>query len=166
MKSPATSALAPVLARWHAMAPRERAGLGMAGAVLGLAFVWWVLIAPALQTLRVADQQRQALGQQMQTLRGLQAQAKALQGSAKISTSDAVQALEASIKQQLGTTAQMNVVGERASITLKGANPDAVAKWLAQARVNAHALPTEAHLQRSADLANPKWDGTVVLRLP
>ena len=38
-----------------------------------------------------------------------------------------------------------------------------VAQWLAQARINARALPGEARLNRTAA---GLWDGTVVLTLP
>ena len=99
-------------------------------------------------------------------MRGLQAQAKALQSSPKVNTSDALRALESSAKQRLGSNTQINVVGERASVTLKAVNPDALAQWLAQARVNAHALPVEAHLVQNLEAGAAKWSGTVVMRLP
>ena len=51
----------------------------------------------------------------------------------------------------------------RQSITLTGVAPDAFAQWLSQARVNARAAPTEAHLTRNgAGL----WEGNLVLALP
>ena len=80
------------------------------------------------------------------------------------------------------SAAQLNVVGDRATITLKGASADALAQWLAQARSNARATPVEARLTRSATaaapagqtpvtlgrpvVAMPRWDGTLVLALP
>jgi hypothetical protein len=48
-------------------------------------------------------------------------------------------------------------------VTLSGTQPDALAQWLTQARVSAHALPSEAHLQRSS---SGLWEGTLVLALP
>ena len=72
-------------------------------------------------------------------------------------------ALEASIKQSLGTSARTLIAGERVTVTLAGTAPDALAQWLTQARVNARALPGEARLYRnSAGL----WEGTLVLTLP
>jgi general secretion pathway protein M len=54
------------------------------------------------------------------------------------------------------------LTGERASLTLKNANPQELALWLTQARVNARALPTDVKLNRNGDT----WDGTLVLNLP
>ena len=74
------------------------------------------------------------------------------------------------------------LLGDRVTVTLKGAPADAVAQWLALARTNARAVPVESRLTRStaatpanagpATLGNtgaapvPRWDGTVVLALP
>jgi general secretion pathway protein M len=93
--------------------------------------------------------------------------------------------LRAAITQRLGTTGQLNVVGDRVTIVLKGAPADGLAQWLAQARSNAHASPVEARLLRSTTAASPatagaagaatagaappgapRWDGTLVLALP
>jgi general secretion pathway protein M len=48
-------------------------------------------------------------------------------------------------------------------VTLTGTGADALAQWLTQARVNARALPGEAHLSRNAA---GMWEGTLVLTLP
>lgn len=153
-------------ARWQSLAARERALVVMASTLIGLALFWWILIAPALQTLRTAAQQRSELDQQLQSMRGMQAQAKALQSTPKLNQGDTQRALEAAVQQRLGASGQISIAGERATVTLKGASPDALAQWLAQARVNAHALPVETHLVRNSDASAVKWDGTVVLRLP
>lgn len=153
-------------ARWQGLAARERASVSVAAAVLGLALFWWLLIAPALQTLRTAEQQRTQLNQQLQQMRSLQAQAKALQSNPKVSAGDALRALEESVKQRLGASAQINTVGDRVTVTLKAVGPDALSQWLAQARINAHALPQEAHLVQTPEAGSAKWSGTVVMRLP
>jgi general secretion pathway protein M len=62
----------------------------------------------------------------------------------------------------LGNTAQLVQVGERATVTFKGASADAVAQWLAQVRLNARSIPSEARLVRSAA---GTWDGTLALNL-
>jgi general secretion pathway protein M len=167
MKMPESFAdqLVSLRARWRGLAARERTLVSIAASVIGLAILWWLLIAPALQTLRSAAQQRTQLTQQLQQMRSMQAQAKTLQATTKVNSSDAVVALEASVK-QLGASAQMNKVGERATVTLKAVSPDALAQWLAQARINARALPLEAHLVQSAETGDTQWSGTVVMRLP
>ena len=165
-------AFAPLKARWLALAPRERLGLTLAAWVLGLGLLWWLALSPALTTLRQADAQRVGLEQQLQALQAQQAEAQRLQAQPKMASSDALRALEASVKQRLAGTAQLNVIGDRATVTLKGSPAEAVAQWLAQARANARALPIEAKLTRaaapasSANSAVASWDGTIVLRLP
>lgn len=150
-------------ARWDALRPREQAMVAVAAAVVGAALVWLIALGPAIGTLRTSEAQRRALDAQLQHMRGLQAQAQALQAQPKQSYDEALKALELSLRQRLGTTARMMVAGERATITLTGTAADALAQWLTQARVNARALPSEARLSR-----NPAglWEGTLVLTLP
>lgn len=170
-------------ARWGALAPREQTLIGGAAAVVALALVWWVAVAPALQTLKNAETQRRTLDVQWQTMQSLQNQAQALLSQPSITQRDALRALESSVKQGLGATAQLSVVGDRATVTLRGTSADALAQWLAQARVNARALPSEAKLVRAVALspgvggaaavttavaadAVPVWSGSLVLSLP
>lgn len=177
------TALAPARARWATLAPREQMLVSGAAAVVALALLWWVAVAPALQTLKHAETQRRMLDAQWQTMQSLQIQARALQSQPGINRSDVLRALESSVKQGLGATAQLSVVGDRATVTLRGTSADALAQWLAQARVNARVLPSEARLVRAglpspvpgvaaavsapvADAAVPLWNGSLVLSLP
>ncbi|MDD5334639.1 MAG: type II secretion system protein GspM [Rhodoferax sp.] len=154
--------LPPFLAaRWQGVSSRERQ-LVLAGlALLLLALVWWLGVAPALATLRSAQTQRQLLDAQLQQMQSLQAQAKALQAQPRITFEEARRLLEASIK-PFGTTAQLTLAGERASVTLRGASADALAQWLTQVRLNVRSVPSEARLVRNASGA---WDGTLTLNL-
>ena len=173
--------MAPLHARWQVLAPRERLAVGLAAWVLGLGLLWWLALSPALQTLRAADLQRVELDRQLQVMQALQTEAKSLQGLSKLGSNEALRALEASVKQRLGSSAQLNVVGDRATVTVKAVSGEALSQWLAQARANARALPTEARLTRSpmasaatsdataTPAATPPtvtWDGNIVLRLP
>lgn len=149
--------------KWSQLAPREQRLVAIAIALVLVALAWWVAIAPALGTLRVAEEQHRALDDQLQRMQSLQAQAQTLQSQPRSSPEDASRLLEATVKQQLGLTARMAVGGDRVTITLTGAAPTALSQWLTQARTNARLLPAEARLAR-----NPAglWDGTVVLALP
>jgi len=159
--------LAPLQARWSQLERRERTLVMAALSVVGVALLWWIGISPALNTLRHADAQQRVLAAQVQKMQILQAQAQAIQSQPKISRDDAMRALESSVK-ELGASAQLNVAGDRATVTLRSTPADQLARWLSQARVNARAIPGEARLTRTA--ASPgglaAWDGTVVLSLP
>jgi general secretion pathway protein M len=149
--------------RWQALAPREKILVGGAAALIAAVLVWMIAIGPALATLRTAEDQHSALDIQLRRMRTLQAQAQTLQSQPKQGAEEASRMLELSVRQRLGTSARLVIAGERATITLSGAQPDALAQWLTQARVNARALPGEARISRnSAGL----WEGTLVLTLP
>ena len=153
-------------ARWNQLAPREKSLLGAALAVIALALVWQLVLAPSLRTLRAATAQGLALDAQLQHMQSLQAQAKALQKQAPLAYDDALRALNQATKQTLGSTAQVSAVAERANVTLQAARADALAQWLAQARVNARSTPLEARLTRTATPAGVTWSGTLVMTLP
>ncbi|MBX3585031.1 MAG: type II secretion system protein GspM [Ramlibacter sp.] len=150
-------------ARWATLAEREKTMLLLAAAVVGLALFWWVGVAPALATLRAAPAQHRDLDRQLQQMRALQAQAQALQSQPQQGHDEALRALELTIRQRLGSTARYTIAGDRVTVTLTAAPPEALAQWLTQARVNARALPTEARLTRNAA---GLWDGSLVLSLP
>jgi len=162
-----SAALAPLQARWRALDRREQTLIRGAVLLVGLALVWWVLVAAPLRTLRQAEAQQRSLDAQWQKMQGLRVQAQILQSQPKISRDDALRALQASVK-LLGASAQLSVAGDRATVTLRNTPADALAQWLAQARANAGAIPSEARLVRNS--SNPgspaAWDGMLVLRLP
>ena len=171
MKSP--SFLQQLQPHWAALAPRERRSVVAALALVAVALLWWLALSPALQTLRAADAQHRSLDAQLQNMRRMQAEVQSLQGQSSLGFDEALRSVQASAKTDLSGTAQINVVGERVSVTLKNTPADALARWLAQVRINARALPTEAKLVRStpstaanAGIAQPAWDGSLVLALP
>ena len=148
-------------ARWQAASRRERRSLMLAVAVLALALLWWLALAPALAVWRTAPTQHLQLQAQMQNMLELQAQARALQALPMLNPAESRRSLEESL-QALGKTAQMTVQADRLSVTLKGVSAQALAQWLSSSRQNAHLVPTEVHLTHAADA----WDGSVVFTLP
>lgn len=148
---------------WQGLAPREKLLTAAAAGLVAFALLWWLAVAPAVATLRAADEQHRQVDAQLSRMLALQQQAKALQAQPKQNYDESLRALENAVRQRLGTTARMMVAGERVTLTLTATPPEALATWLAQARVNARALPSEARLTRSAAGG---WDGTVVLTLP
>lgn len=169
--APVPPALAALRAHWARMAPREQSLVLAAAAVVGLALLWWVLLAPALQQLRGSGARHAAVDAQLQRMQALQAEALQLKDAPRPPGGEALRTLQTTLAQQLGAAAQMNVAGDRATVTLKGAPAEALAQWLDQARSTARAVPLEARLVQSAAPANAaaaavRWDGTLVLALP
>ena len=149
--------------RWAGLAPREQALVAAAAALVTLALLWWLAIGPAVATLRSAETQHRALDTQLQHMRRLQAQARAMQAQPKLNHDEAMRQLETAIRQQLGVSARYAIAGERVTITLTNTPPQALAQWLSQVRANARAIPGEAKLARNA---TGGWDGSLVLTLP
>jgi len=155
--------LAQARARWQALPPRERSGVVVAAAVVAAAATWWLLLGPALATLRTAPQRHQALDTQLVRMSALQAQARAMQAQPRANPAQVTGALEASVRTSLGESARLVIAGDRATVTFSQTPGAALAQWLAQARLNARALPAEARMQRTAA---GTWSGSVVLHLP
>jgi general secretion pathway protein M len=150
------------LSYWRQLKLSERRLILTAFWLIMAALLWWLAIAPALKTIKEAPAQHHALDTQLQSMRALSAEAKNLQNQPKLGLDEAQKALQSAVMQRFGSTAQLNLAGERATLTLKNANPQELALWLTQARVNARALPGEAKLTKNGE----GWDGTLVLNLP
>ena len=156
-------------AQWARLDARERRLVGAATAVVVLAMLWWVALAPAVSTLRVAGAQRHALEVQAQQMHGLQAEAEALKALPKLGREEALRALESAVKLRLGAGGQMNIVGDRANVMLKDVPASALAEYLAEARANARAIPVEMRLTRAPGAAPgtpARWNGSISLSLP
>jgi general secretion pathway protein M len=183
---PMATARQALAQRWQALSGREQTLLRWGAALLLVASVWWLLVAPALRTVREAPAQQAALDTQWQQLQDLQAQAQSLQQQPRMSQAEALRALQKASTDLLGASAQLQTVGDRSTVTLKAVPAEALGLWLAQVRMQARAVPVQAQLQRSAgaDKATPgldskstnppaataataaTWSGSVVLSLP
>ena len=156
---------------WASLAPREQTLVLAAATVLGLALLWWLLLAPALAQLRASPARHAALDAQLQQMQALQAQALHLKDIPRPTGNETLPVLWRSLGQQLSAGTQMSTTGDRAAITLKDVPPEALAQWLAQVRSTTRAVPAEARLMRntaSTGGASPPapWNGTLTLALP
>ena len=143
---------------WQQRSLREQLLLSAGAVVLLLATTWSLALAPALRTWQEAPAQQARLDAQTQTMRQLQAQAKSLQKPNPISRAESVQWLEKSLS-SLGTGAKISVSGERATLSLEAATPEALSSWLSLARELALALPVQAQLQHGAPQATATATG-------
>jgi general secretion pathway protein M len=163
-RAPATpswrAALQPLEARWQGLLPRERVGLSLAGAVVGLALFWMVLIQPAWTTVRAAPARLDALDADLQRMQRLASEARELKAATPVSTAQASLALK-SATDRLGPAGQLVVQGDRATLTLNAVPSDALRAWLAEARGAARARPIELRLTQSGS----GYSGTLVVSL-
>ena len=165
------TALAPLQQRWNALAQREQNLVLMAGSIVLLALIWWIAIAPALNSLRTAPARQAAAESQLQTMLQMQAQAELLRQQPQDNAADIRNLLEQSVKTELAASAQLQWLGNRAQVTLTNAPAPALARWLTQVRDNSHASVAEMKLNRAAGNAADasaltRWSGTLLLDLP
>jgi general secretion pathway protein M len=180
---PMATARQALAQRWQTLSAREQTLLRWGAALLVAASVWLLLVAPALRTLREAPAQQAALDAQWQQLKDLQTQAQSLQQQPRMGQTEALRALQKATAELLGASAQVQTVGDRSTVTLNAVPAEALARWLAQVRTQARAVPVQAQLQRSAGadkaapgaespatkapaVTAPTWSGSVVLSLP
>lgn len=154
-------ALAAWQARWKQLGVRERVLVGAAATLLALALLWWVGVQPAWQTLRSAPARLELLDAQTLTMRKLAAQAGELRQLSPPPAAQAALALKAA-SERLGASARLSVQGDRAVLTLEGADPAALRNWLVEVRTGARARPLEAQLVQSG----AGFSGTVTVVIP
>jgi len=145
-----SAALAPLRARWAALSARERTGITLAASAIALTLVWAVAVQPAWRTLRSAPVQQAQLDAAWQRMQRDAAEARRLRALPPVAPTLAAQTLQAATA-RLGTAGKLQLQGERAVLTLDGANGEAIAQWLAEVRRGARARAVEAKLDATGD---------------
>jgi len=154
------------LASWQALAPRERQMLLGIGLVLGIALLWFVLLAPALKLLGSASAQKNEAAAQLAQVQKAAAQIQSLATANTLPYDAANQALARNTQDYLAAHARISAAGDLSTVTLDHADAHALAQWLAAVRNNAKAIPTSADLKADAPNASGTWSGSISLRLP
>jgi general secretion pathway protein M len=156
--------------RWQAfsarLSPRERLALQASAWLLGGLLVWSVAIAPAWRVLQSAPERQARLQPQAHAMRAMAAEARALRASEAARPPDwpeRLRALEATSARLLKGQAQLSPAGEQVSVTLRDADPTALAQWLQEVRTGARLRPVRTQLERTGTPAALRWRGTLVL---
>ena len=165
---------AALKAAWQQRSVRERRLLVLAAVLMFAALLWQVGVAPALTTWQGAAQRQAELDLQTRQMLELQAQARQLQAPVRMPRQEALALLESSAAQQLGQGARLSVQGDVLRLSLTAAPAQGLARWLAEAREKALALPQSARLERvppakgdrADEAAEAIWRGELSLRLP
>lgn len=158
MKSPA-DLLRPLQEK---LSPRERRALGLGWASVLIVATWAFLIAPAWRQITSAPAQRQTQDQILQTMQAQANEALQLKADTAWVERNPAKALQEATRLHLGAGSQIQLTGEKATVTVVATPATGLAQWLSTVRQNAHAKPTEARLTK----AGTQWAGTVVLALP
>ena len=132
---------------WQARSSRERQAVLLVALVLVLFVAWSLLVQPALRTVREAPAELDRLDAQYQQMQRIAAESGTLRAAPRVAPAQAAQALRAATD-RLGDRGKLLQQGDRATLTLTGATPEALRGWLNEARSGARARPVEAQLQR------------------
>ncbi|GAO26601.1 general secretion pathway M protein [Alicycliphilus sp. B1] len=87
---------------WTGLAAREQTLVLVAAAMLGLALLWWLLLAPALAQLRASPARHAALDAELQRMQTLQAEALRLRDMPRVQGGEALRALQGALAQAVG----------------------------------------------------------------
>jgi general secretion pathway protein M len=160
MPSQLSAVQGQLIARWQALAPRERRLLALGGGVVALFILWLLFIAPAWHTVREAPAKLDHLDAQLQQMQRLAAEGRELHNTPPTSAAQSAIVLKAATD-RLGERAKLSVQGDRAVLTINNTSGEQLRGWLADARSGAHARPIEAHLNRGPQ----GYNGTLVVSL-
>jgi general secretion pathway protein M len=154
--------------QWAMLPIRQRIAAQWFMAVLALLVLWFLLLAPALSTLRRVRIEEPKIQVRLHRIQQEQQRAITLRKKEILTLADAKKALQQATKNDLGATAQITSIGDDSMIiTLVKAEAKNVANWLYDTRVAAHSTPSSMQLTRNNDLVgNPLWSGQVVMMLP
>lgn len=148
------------------LSPREQRAVQGAAWVVGLGLLWWVGLAPAIDTLRQSGARHAKLDTELAQMQAHAASAEVLRSQNATPPPGrevALRALEEATR-QLGAGAQLSLQGDRATVVMRDIAPGPLAQWLQQVRVNARVLPEQVQIQRGGNAAG--WSGQVVLSGP
>lgn len=157
-ESATKQALAQALGHWQAMGLRERRALSLVGSLVLTFLIWAVAIQPALQTLAKAPAELDRLEVQLQEMNRMMGESRDLRGIAPVSVTQAMASLR-SATDRLGQQGRVTFQGDRVTLTLTNASPEALKEWLLEVRTAARARPIEAQINRS----NTAYSGTILL---
>ncbi len=149
-----------LLARYAKLDARERQMVVIIGLALGFLVVWLLLVRPAWQTLDDAPALRAQADAQLLQMQAITNEAKQLRALPPVPPSVAEQVLKAATD-SLGGKAKLAMQGDRAVLSLTGANGEDLRAWLLQARGGARARPIEANLVRAGD----GYNGTLIVAI-
>jgi len=144
---------------WLRLQPRERA-LVLTAIALVMVAIWWLgLVGPAWRQWTTAPQRLTQLHTQLQTMQSLATEAKALQAQPARSPDERLAALEQATRTHLGSGSSLKGMADSYTVQLTPVSPDALARWLAEVRINAQLTPDMVQLSQTMPAKPPSAQG-------
>lgn len=146
--------------RWARLQPRERLLVSVGAAAIGVLLLWYVGLYSAWNTWKTVPAQQRAMEIDWLQMRRLASEARDLKAQPPVNAAQAAEALK-SATDRLGASGKLSQAGDRATLILTGASPEALRTWLSDVRSGARARPVDMTINR----ANGGLTGQVVVTL-
>jgi type II secretory pathway component PulM len=142
------------------LSPREKLFVLLALYLIVFAFIWLVLVSPAMQILKNSSSKNIALDKEIQVIQKLAQEAKTLRSEPKEIPSNfeaSLKSLSENIIPGKATTASS---AEKITVNLNAVSAQNLARWLEALRIELHHKPIETQLQ----FQQGNWTGVVVFK--
>ncbi len=149
----------PLLQRWQQLGERDRRAIAWGAALLGLALLWWLALAPAIATWREAPARIATERATLQRLKDMAQEAQTLQAQARAPGDTPALDRLRQFSTTLGERAQIAAQGDSVVVTLTAVPATEWTPWLAQVRLNAQLKPSQVSMRAAPD---GTWSGTLV----
>ena len=153
--------LAPLLAKWTALAPRERQMLTAMFWAVGLVILFMVAVRPAWRTLKQTPVQLKEVNTVLDDMRRQAEEVKAMRALPPVPPAQAQAPLQ-SATDRLGEGARLRIQTDRAVVTLTKVSGAQLAQWLGEVRSSARVRPVEASLTQ---VSTGVYSGTLTVTL-
>ena len=135
---------------WQGLQERERWLVALALVLVAAAALWFVAVRPAWQKLQQAPARLDELDSQTLVMRRLAAESRELRNAPQVNPNQAMAALKAA-SGRLGSSAKLNIKGDRAVLTFEAVAAEALRAWLNEIRSGARARVVEAQLMNATN---------------
>ena len=156
--------LVPIKARFASLSGREKTIVLIAIYLIIGAFIWWVMLSPAIQILKNAPAQHLVLDQEIQSMQQMVAEAKAIQAQVQEAPANFEATLKLLSENTIPGQYTLLSSGDKITVTLQSTEPKKLLQWLEIVRTELHNKPHEVQLKQASN--STLWQGTIVFLLP
>lgn len=151
-----------ISASFVSLSARERLMVLIAFYLVLGAFIWWVLLSPALNTLKNAPSQQLLLDQEIQAMQKMALEAKTIRAESKDLPRNFEQSLRLLSENSLPGQTNITSAAGKLTVTLDPVSGQKLLQWLEAIRTELHSKPQELQIKAS----ETQWQGTVVFLIP
>lgn len=150
----------PLRTLFSELSAREKIFVLLAVYLVITAFIWLILVSPALQILKNSTVQNLALDKEIQAMQKLAQEASNLRSEPFELPSNLEASLKSLSENFIPGKSTTTSSAEKITVTLTAVNAQNLVKWLEALRVELHNKPIETQLQ----FQQGNWSGVVIFK--